>query len=113
MPYSVVLANAAKEALLSPANGTCEEELKALRQHVLARVNTIEHNLGRELATVRELLAILVRIYLNHTPELPESQHDPASISGRLRFARVRELLQRNVDEGISILDDKESLDVG
>ncbi len=112
LPYSVVLANAAREALLAPCDGSSEAEFKELRKSVLSRLNTIEQALGRELVTIRELLALLARTYLNHTPDVSETEREAASMSGRLRFARLIELLQRNVGDGVSILDEPEPQDV-
>lgn len=108
LPLSVVLANAAKEALLLPCDGTPDAELKELRRAVLSRMNSIERDLGRELVLIRELLALLARTYLNHTPEIPDSQRESASISGRLRFARLVEHVDRNVEQGVSILENGE-----
>lgn len=98
--------------MLGPSDGSSEAEFKELRKSVLSRLNTIEHALGRELVTIRELIALLARTYLNHTPEVTESERDAASLSGQLRFARLVELLRRNVKDGISILNEAEPQDV-
>jgi cbb3-type cytochrome oxidase cytochrome c subunit len=112
LPYSVVLANAAKQALLAPADASSDIELKQVRADVLSRLNALEKTMGRNLVMVREMLALLARTYLNHTAEVTESQRDAASLSGRRRFARLVDHLQRNVEDGISILDDLDAHDV-
>jgi len=111
LPFSVVLANAAKEALLVQNKNETGDALGEMRKSVLSRLSRLEQEVGRELVGVRELLALLTRAYLNHTPIVPEDARDAASLSGRARFAQLVELLQRNLKEGVSILDESEMYD--
>ncbi len=108
LPCAVVLANAARESLLSHSDTSVQSEMQEFRKLVLSRLNTHEQVLGRDIALICELLALSVRTYLNHTPELVPGDRDAASMSGRLRFKRLIALARRNLHDGVSILDDAE-----
>lgn len=105
LPEAVVLANAAKVGLLGGGEPATDPELAELRQALLARMARLEDMLRRDLFELRELVAILTRTYLNHTPDIPGEERESASMSGRHRFTKLRELVHRNVTDGTSILD--------
>lgn len=104
MPVSVVVADAAKTTLLPKTNSN-QMTLEQSTDRILRRLGKIDTLWQEEQHTLRELMAIFVRSYLNHTPEVPEGERQAASMSGRNRFNRFVERLERNLRDGVSVLD--------
>ena len=104
LPLSVVIVDAARETLI-PAAASTEALIRDKSVRILGRLESMERALGQELAVISELLGLCARIYLNHTPEIPEPERDAASLSGRARFARLVRQLKRNLHDGASILN--------
>lgn len=109
MPRSVIVAEAAKQTLVPPPHESPEAKMTKTATRVLTRIEQLERAIGTELWQVKELIALLARAYFNHTPAIPDSQRDAASLSGRARFAHLTELLERNLNDGTSILGKGES----
>lgn len=110
-PRSVLVAEAAKQVLLPPPHESPETRMENLSRRVLTRLNGLEHTIGTELQIIKELLALGMRAYFNHTPTIPDSERETASLSGRARFARLVGLLNQNLQDGASILNDTEPHD--
>ncbi len=108
-PRSVLVAEAAKQVFLPPPHESPETRMENLSKRVLTRLNALERTLGTELQTIKELLGLGLRAYFNHTPAIPESERDAASLSGRARFARLIDLLNQNLHDGATILNDTET----
>ena len=108
IPPAVVVADAAKQKLL-PKSSDDELTLERATDRVLRRIGKIDSAWQEEYHTLRELIAIFIRMYLNHTPAVPESERRDASMSGRARFNRIVDLLERNLRDGISVLDSSAS----
>ena len=104
IPVSVVVADAAKRTLLPKTDGD-QMTLEQSTDRILRRLGKIDALWQEEHHTLRELMAIFVRTYLNHTPEVPESERQVASMSGRNRFNQFVERLEQNLKEGISVID--------
>jgi hypothetical protein len=112
MPLAVIVADAATKNLLPSQDESAEIKIQTLSNRLLSRMETLERSIGRELYMTKELLAQFARAYFNHTPAIPESERNPASTSGRLRFVRVVEQVKVNVLQGVSILNETETPDV-
>lgn len=106
IPVSVVVADAAKKVLV-PQPDDRELSLEKATERILRRLGKIDAALRADLNELRELTALSVRTYLNHTPAVPESESTAASMSGRIRFDRLVSLLDQNLRDGLTILDPK------
>lgn len=111
-PLAVIVADAANKILLPTPDESAEIKIQTLSSRLLSRMETLERTIGRELYLSKELLAQFARSYFNHTPAIPESERNPASTSGRLRFVRLVEQVNVNVRQGVSILNETETPDV-
>lgn len=105
-PTAVVIADAAEQILLPHADETAEALINKHGKLIQNRLTGMQQTIESELALVREMLGIAVRIWLNHTPPLPESERDAAYANGRATFTRYVEHVARNIAEGICILDE-------
>lgn len=112
VPLAVIVADAATKVLLPTPSESTEAKVQALSNRLLSRMETLERSIGRELYLSKELLAQFARAYFNHTPAIPESERNPASTSGRLRFVRLVDQVNVNVRQGVSILNETETVDV-
>lgn len=110
-PVSVVVSDAAEAALVPRSEESAETKLQNLSNRLLSRLQTLERDLGGELMTTNELLAQFVRAYFNHTAEVPDSEREAASTSGRLRFVNLLKRVKVNIRMGVSILNDAEVSD--
>jgi len=108
-PLSRIIADAARETLLSAQQATISQQLQDLSNRLLQRLTTIERALGSEIVAVKELTALWARSYFNHTPAIPEPERTVASLSGRKRFVQLVEFFNRNLQQGVSILNELES----
>lgn len=111
IPLAVIVADAATRVLLHSAEESIEIRMQSLSNRLLSRMEMLERTIGRELYLSKELLAQFARAYFNHTPAIPESERNPASTSGRLRFVRLVDQVNVNVRQGVSILNETESTD--
>jgi len=107
-PLSVIVAEAARDTLIPEERASLFDQLESVSNRLLQRTSTLERSIGRELTTIKELIAVGSRVYLNHVPEVPESERETASLSGRARFAKLVASVKRNLDHGVSILDETE-----
>lgn len=86
-----------------------QEERERVLTANLDRLYWHQHNhadrVDRELRVTREMLAMLVRTFYNHTPEVPVDQRQAAKISGETRFERFLKALAENTGPGKSALE--------
>jgi hypothetical protein len=61
--------------------------------------------MNQELRVIREMLALFVRTFYNHTPGVPEDRRDAAAADGQARFVRFLEILAEHAGDGPSALE--------
>lgn len=105
-PVSVVVADAARRTLMPEPEGSPVELIEESSKRVLQRLDAFENLIGSELLVLKELIGLLSRAYFNHTPAIPESERNAASLSGRARFFRMMKHLSANLADGASIFDE-------
>ena len=106
LSMSAVVAEAAKESLLSSYRSEREAEiLKAVERnfHALRR---LDHRLALEIAVLKEMVGLGMRSFFNHTTPIPEATKAAAILSGKQRFHSYLDMLARNLRKGESILSD-------
>ena len=101
---SVVVADAAKRTLL-PATDDRSMSLEQSTERLLRRLGKLDASVQADLNEIRESIGLAVRTYLNHTPSIPDSERQAASMSGRIRFDRFVHLLDQNLRDGTSVLE--------
>lgn len=60
-------------------------------QHIIKRCNGLQREINfmqRDLGILGETLAMFIRLYLTHTPEIPDSQKETASNMGGRRYEK-------------------------
>lgn len=101
---SAVVSRALRQYLLPDY----QEERERVLAANLDRLWWHQHNLGdrldRDIATVREMLAMLVRTFYIHIPEVPEAQREGAILSGEQRFNRFLAVVAEHLGPGKSAL---------
>lgn len=102
---SAVMAQSLRQFLI-PEH---QEERERVLTENLDRLYWHQHNqadrVKQELRTIKEMLALFVRTFYNHTPAVPEDQREAAAIQGQTRFTRFLEAVAENVGPGKSTLD--------
>lgn len=102
---SAVITQALRQ-LLSPDH---QEERERVLTANLDRLYWHQHNQAgharQELRTIKEMVALLVRTFYNHTPEIPEGQRQPAAASGEKRFNQFLDVLAAQIAPGQSALE--------
>lgn len=111
VPLAVIIADAATETLLPSPRETPEKIMQNASLRILSRIEALERALSLELCFHKEFFAQFARLYLNHTPTIPEAERVSASLSGRTRFARLVDQVNRNIRDGLTILTELESND--
>jgi hypothetical protein len=103
---SAAITEAARQTLLKSYRDERQGELlKAVDRNFYAFRRT-DKVLRFELFVLKEMLGLILRVYLNHTPPVPEAQWDAASRSGRIRFGQFLDMLAENIRGNRSILND-------
>lgn len=86
-----------------------QEERERMLTENFDRLYWHQHNhadrVDRELRMVREMLALFVRTFYNHTAEIPPGERRAAKLSGEVRFDRFLKALAENVGPGKSALE--------
>lgn len=86
-----------------------QEERERVLAENLDRMYWHQHNqadrVNRDLRTLTEMLALLVRTFYNHTPAVPDGMRAAAAADGEARFARFLEVLAEHVGPGRSALE--------
>ncbi|HMO83612.1 MAG TPA: hypothetical protein PKC18_01695 [Lacipirellulaceae bacterium] len=102
---SAVITQALRQ-LLSPDH---QEERERVLTANLDRLYWHQHNQAgherQELRTIKEMIALLVRTFYNHTPEIPESHRQAAAASGEKRFNQFLDVLVAQIAPGQSALE--------
>ncbi len=83
------------------------------RQRVVAQnldrlywhVHNHSKRMSQELRVIREMLALFVRTFYNHMPDVPEEHREAAAADGQLRFAHFLEILAEHAGSGPSALE--------
>lgn len=109
-PVSVIADAILREGLMTAPFETATAKAEVVQQRMLDRVNALERLLLTELLLMRESVGIFMRVYLNHTPAVPESERATASLSGQVRMAIAKQQIHRNVKMGVSILEQDEAV---
>jgi hypothetical protein len=106
LSMSAVVADAAKESLLSAYRSEREQEiLKAVERnfHALRR---LDQRLVLEIQILKEMVGLGMRSFFNHTPPIPDATKTTAILSGKQRFHGYLDMLAKNLRKGESILSD-------
>ena len=106
LSLSAVVAEAAKESLLSSYRSDREQELLRAADRNFHALRRLDGRLRLEVAVLKEMVGLGVRSFLNHTPSVPESGKAAALLSGKQRFGRYLDLVAANVRGGDSVLGD-------
>jgi hypothetical protein len=104
IPLAVVIADAAKQTLLPQFRKDAELASLKATERCFNKLRVLEDRIGNDLHVLKEMIGLAVRVYLNHTPAVPEEAKSAATLSGRVRFERYLDLLARNLRTGASIL---------
>lgn len=106
LSLSAVVADAAKESLLSSYRSDRETEiLKAAERNFFA-VRRLEQRMRIDLQVLKELIGLGMRSFFNHIPAIPEPAKAAALLSGKQRFLRYLDLVATNLRGGESVLGD-------
>ena len=106
LSMSAVVADAAKESLLSAYRSEREQEiLKAVERnfHALRR---LDQRLALEIQILKEMVGLGMRSFFNHTTPIPDATKAAAILSGKQRFHGYLDTLAKNLRKGESILGD-------
>ena len=106
LSMSAVVADAAKESLLSAYRSEREQEiLKAVERnfHALRR---LDQRLALEIQILKEMVGLGMRSFFNHTTPIPDATKTAAILSGKQRFHGYLDTLAKNLRKGESILGD-------
>jgi hypothetical protein len=106
LSMSAVVADAAKESLLSAYRSEREQEiLKAVERnfHALRR---LDQRLALEIQILKEMVGLGMRSFFNHTTPIPDATKAAAILSGKQRFHGYLDMLAKNLRKGESILSD-------
>ncbi|MGD0767248.1 MAG: hypothetical protein ABSB42_03395 [Tepidisphaeraceae bacterium] len=106
LSMSAVVAEAAKESLLSAYRTEREQEiLKAVERnfHALRR---LDQRLVLEIQILKEMVGLGMRSFFNHTTPIPDATKTAAILSGKQRFHGYLDMLAKNLRKGESILSD-------
>ena len=106
VPLAVVIADAAKQTLLPQYRKDAELASLKATERCFNKLRILEDRIGTDLHVLKEMIGLAVRVYLNHTPAVPDEAKDAANLSGRIRFERYLDLLARNLRTGASILSE-------
>lgn len=101
---SAVVSRALRQYLLPDYQEERERVLAANLDRLWWHQHNLADRLDRDLVTIREMLAMLVRTFYIHTPEVPESQREGAILSGEQRFNRFLVVVAEHLGPGKSAL---------
>jgi hypothetical protein len=106
LSMSAVVADAAKESLLSAYRSEREQEiLKAVERNFHA-IRRLDQRLALEIQILKEMVGLGMRSFFNHTTPIPDATKAAAILSGKQRFHGYLDMLARNLRKGESILSD-------
>lgn len=102
---SAVVSRALRQYLLPDYQEERERVLAANLDRLWWHQHHLADRLDRDLRLVREMLALLVRTYYIHTPEIPEADRQAAVLSGEKRFSRFLAKVAEQAGPGKSALE--------
>jgi hypothetical protein len=106
LSMSAVVADAAKESLLSAYRSEREQEiLKAVERNFHA-IRRLDQRLALEIQILKEMVGLGMRSFFNHTTPIPDATKAAAILSGKQRFHGYLDMLAKNLRKGESILSD-------
>ncbi len=106
LSMSAVVAEAAKESLLSAYRSEREQEiLKAVERNFHA-IRRLDQRLALEIQILKEMVGLGMRSFFNHTTPIPDATKTAAILSGKQRFHSYLDTLAKNLRKGESILGD-------
>lgn len=108
--FTLVVADAATETLLGTYRSDREAEILRAVERVFFKLQKMEKHQHLDLLVLKEMLGLGVRACFNHTPEILESQHSAALLSGKARYRHYLDTLARNVRQNKSILGELAAL---
>lgn len=102
---SAVMAQALRRFLFPDYQEERERVLTENLDRLYWRQSRHAERVDRELRVIREMLALFVRTFYNHTPEVPPSERSAAAIKGEQRFSRFQKVLAEHLGPGKSALE--------
>lgn len=102
---STIINDAVRAILMPPVDSDVTVELRKSIDRLTHQFQKHDKQNHNELDLIKEMLAVFVRTYLNHTPEVPREHRAAAGASGRQRFERYLALLIDSLRPGRSILE--------
>jgi hypothetical protein len=106
LSMSAVVAEAAKESLLSSYRSERELEILKAVERNFHSVRRLDQRLAIELAVLKEMVGLGMRSFFNHTTPIPDGGKSAALLSGKHRFHTYLDMLAKNLRKGDSILSD-------
>lgn len=104
--FTLVVADAATETLLDTHRSDREAEILRAVERVFFKLQKVEKHQHLDLLILKEMLALGVQAYFDHTPDIPASLRSAALLSGETRFHHYLDTLAHNVRQNKSILDE-------
>ena len=108
--FTFVVADAATQTLLATYRSDREAEILKAVERVFFKLQKLEKHQHLDLLILKEMVGLGIRAYFNHTPEILESQHSAALLSGKARYRHYLDTLARNVRQNKSILGELAAL---
>ena len=103
---SLIINDAVREALLPTQPKDPGVALSKRIDQLGYQLKRHDEDIVEAVSMLKEMLGLFVRVFLNHTPEVPQANRAKASASGRTRFKRFVAMLAESLEEGRSILDE-------
>jgi hypothetical protein len=102
-----VLTDAAKQILSPEYRKQREAEVLSAIEKCFNKLRTMETKLLADTHVLKEMIGLAVRMYLNHTPEVPEDAKEAALLSGHNRFELYLDVLAENLRRRRSVLSEE------
>jgi hypothetical protein len=106
LSMSAVVADAAKESLLSAYRSEREQEILKAVERNFHTVRRLDLRLALEIQILKEMIGLGMRSFFNHTTPIPDATKAAAILSGKQRFHGYLDMLAKNLRKGESILSD-------
>ena len=103
---SLIINDAVREVLLPSQPKDPSAALRKRLDQLGYQLKRHDEDVMGAVALLKEMLGLFVRVYLNHTPEVEQTDRGRASASGRKRFERFVSMLAESLETGRSILDE-------
>ena len=106
LSMSAVVADAAKESLLSAYRSEREQEILKAVERNFHSLRRLDQRLALEIQILKEMVGLGMRSFFNHTTPIPDATKAAAILSGKQRFHGYLDTLAKNLRKGESILSD-------